>query len=1100
MTPPGILAEDPPTFISARAANSLLSENRPTRIQSDALHYLNRLLDELLLLILQSSRSLSSNRIKTDGVLKVLNNNLLAKNAVLEAELELRTYLEGKRAEGAKMPLGLQATSRLDGTESFPVASAYNLLRNRCEVYSTLNDHEDDTAAGDQHIMSAEGRPVATITPGVAIYVTALLEFVGEYILQGMARVIERDNSDEASLIDFRAAVTEDEALSPLYSRLIVCDEIRKRMDAATARRHRKVNGSNQNGADDLSRGVRPETRTVRPWQVPNNSEDMEEATNMRSFGRRTSALLSGPGGSGRPGTAGGTTGLPDRGAASVSGHGPSQDYKRESLQSVFTSAASTTAHGSIGPAGSSMGGSTAVSHGPSDSVTNSSGFARRLSNDGKGFGIFGGKRRGSLRQSSDVAQSGAFGKQLSQEAKPKISLDSGLNAEDDFEALMMSGQTMKVSLTPNRLRTIEVPDKATAAATAATAIKLSQRTRPGTGTLNTDKLREADSNRSGAVSPAPAMVRSASNVSEDAPNPPRPGSRAGQAPAPRPSKIQSPPPSSYRGPGDNASIALGNGAATPTTIFRERDEGLVEEPVTIDSALDNRARTFPRSDSSGPVAVADEDVAAALRAHPPSAHQASASTTSRHSGSPSLDFSRRGTVGGVVRNLFGNKRASKDFGSAGSPSLSATSFRDGPYSNGHADAENVASSVDLHTAPDRSVVQSIAEGGSVGHAAGQSRQYAASLDLQERDEARRASLTRRKEVPSINPAIAKRPGTVMGLYGDPESREGSPPSHQQRQEPPSRKVPWSYTRRSSGNLGRRPTFDDRVGRGSTTSVNDPYSSSVDHSNTRAAQLERTGSFTHNPQRDTYGSLPHSVQEPKTPTHAEMLAGSSSAYAAGMVPLALLLDLEQRMKSCTTIAECQALLGTYIEDASAGRLSDLPARIQSSVSTESTRVTRDVEAQAPNDLQTSEDRKDPVVVKVLALPPPAAGPVLAMADEWVLEENTPLWEKHISIAGWLLDGDSSPVAYSGPQAAEPGVNGQEFRPNGNSASQDHAPSSDGHVDALDGPDRRAASSSPAAWSDLKATLRSSDDVSGSERARRPSAVSTAYSNYKDAEE
>ncbi|KAE8260908.1 hypothetical protein A4X13_0g25 [Tilletia indica] len=1102
-TPTGVLAEEPPTFISARAANSLLSENRPTRIQSDALHYLNRLLDELLLLILHSSRSLSSNRIKTDGVLRVLNNNLLAKNAVLEAELELRTYVEGKRAEGAKVPLGLQATSRLDGTEGFPVASAYNLLRNRCEVYSTLNDHEDDSAAGDQHIMSTEGRPVATITPGVAIYVTALLEFIGEYILQGMARVIERDNSDEASLVDFRAAVTEDEALSPLYARLIVADEVKKRMDAASARRQRRTgNVSSPGGTDEFSRGVKPETRTVRPWQVPNNSEDMEEATNMRSFGRRTSALLSGPGGSGRPSTAGGSYGgIPDRGTASVSGHGSSQDYKRESLQSVFTSTASTTAHGSMGPNGSSVGGSTAVSHGPSDSVTTTSGFVRRLSNDGKGFGIFGGKRRGSLRQSQDVAQSGFFAKQMSQEAKPKSSLDSGMNAEEDFEALMMSGQTMKVSLTPNRLRTIEVPDSATAAATAATAAKLSQRTRPGT--LNTDKLREADPTRSGAVSPAPPMVRSASNISEDSPQPPRPVSRGGAttAPAPpRPSKIQSPPPSSYRGPGETPSLAAHdrtNGAATPTTVFRERDEGVVEEPSTIDGALDSKARPFPRTESSGP--VTEDDASSVLKTPNPGAHQPSTSTASRHGVSPSLDFARRGVVGGVVRNLFGSKRGTKDQAPSASPSLSARSYRGGPYSTGHASAEHFASSVDLHTSTstEQAGAQASGAGGSLGRTAGQTRQYAASLDLQERDETRVATLIRRKEVPSLNPAIAERPGTVMGVYGEPENLEDSPPPNAQRQEPPSRKVPWSYTRRSSGNLGRQPTIDDRAARGSTTSVNDLYSSSVDHSAARA-QLEGTGSFTHNPSRDTYGSLPHSVQEPKTPTHAEMLAGSSSAYAAGMVPLALLLDLEQRMNSCTTVTDCQALLASYIEDASAGRLSDLAARIQSSASTESARATEEVEPQTPNGATPSVERKKkkPVVAHAMKAVPRAPGPILAMADDWVLEENTPLWDNHVSIAGWLLDGDSSPVVLPGLPAGF-GINGQGIRSNGNSASPDDSTSSEVDTDALGEQDRQGVSSTPAAWTALKASLGLSNHV---ERSRRPSAVSTAHSMYKDAEE
>jgi len=130
--PPGVLAADSPSYISARSANSLISYSRPTRIQAVTLHYLNRLLDELLLLILTSARSLATDRIKTDGVLRVLGSTgsgaLLAKNAVLEAELEMRSYVDGMRKEGNRVPLGLSATSRLDGTEGFPVKSAYEAV------------------------------------------------------------------------------------------------------------------------------------------------------------------------------------------------------------------------------------------------------------------------------------------------------------------------------------------------------------------------------------------------------------------------------------------------------------------------------------------------------------------------------------------------------------------------------------------------------------------------------------------------------------------------------------------------------------------------------------------------------------------------------------------------------------------------------------------------------------------------------------------------------------------------------------------------------------------------------------------------------------
>lgn len=132
-----MLAADSPSYISSKSANSLISFSRPTRIQAVTLFYLNKILDEVLLQILASAKSLATDRIKSDGIVRVLGGAsgsgsgagaLLAKNAVLEAEMELRSYTEGLRKEGGKVPLGLSATSRLDGTDNFPVKSAYDLV------------------------------------------------------------------------------------------------------------------------------------------------------------------------------------------------------------------------------------------------------------------------------------------------------------------------------------------------------------------------------------------------------------------------------------------------------------------------------------------------------------------------------------------------------------------------------------------------------------------------------------------------------------------------------------------------------------------------------------------------------------------------------------------------------------------------------------------------------------------------------------------------------------------------------------------------------------------------------------------------------------
>lgn len=76
--------------MSARSADVILSEVRPTRLKPDALQSINGLLDELLHLILKTSKSLSPAKLK-DGLLKLLPTPL-GKEAVLEAELELRNH------------------------------------------------------------------------------------------------------------------------------------------------------------------------------------------------------------------------------------------------------------------------------------------------------------------------------------------------------------------------------------------------------------------------------------------------------------------------------------------------------------------------------------------------------------------------------------------------------------------------------------------------------------------------------------------------------------------------------------------------------------------------------------------------------------------------------------------------------------------------------------------------------------------------------------------------------------------------------------------------------------------------------------------------
>lgn len=617
-----MLAEDIPSYISARSANSIISEARPTRIQAETLAFLNRILDELLLFIVASSRSLATDRIKTDGLLKILSNNTLAKDAVLEAELELRNYLQGKKAEGGRVPLGLSATSRWDGTEAFPVNSAYNALRTRCQYYSTLGDREDDSATGDQHIMSPEGRPIATITPGVSIYVTALLEYVGEYILQHVSQIIERENSDEASLADLRSAIEEDEAMITLWRQMVVKQELEKRMAGLA-----------------LAGGSK---RVTRPWQVPDADELGEAAGTTRWRGSMTTVTSPR-----RPGTATSGAGVPppswgslDRGG-SVSGHGHTASEVQHQTDHAFSES-----HASFG----GQNGNTATT----PTSENGAALQRRGSVDKSLAGFFSGRRRGSFRSSQDTAQvsliqAGSKSQSSSKDSKSPIVVEP----IDDFEALMMSGETMKVSLTPNRLRTIEIARKEAEA-------KKEARQRPGTLSIAALKSDAAAGDSVRSISP--------SLITPDGSTSNRPNSRNSISGTTANSRKTGPrvsnPPSSYRGPDAGQSGTQ----QTPVTSNEP-----VAEPENVSPVSRNRVRkTASMSSESSRLLPRDKraswsaakDMIDLLNSTPPSplakggqfsGPSAAGLRGEGESGTPSQESSL-GRMGGKVRALWGRK------------------------------------------------------------------------------------------------------------------------------------------------------------------------------------------------------------------------------------------------------------------------------------------------------------------------------------------------------------------------------------------------------------------------------------------------------------
>jgi len=205
------LSDRSANYLSQRSADVILSEIRPTKLAPEAVRSINVFLDELLWSILSSARSFSTDRLKS-ALGKILPSSL-GKDAVLEAEMELKSYLERTAStNGATKPY-------TENVQDFPLHAAFELLRLKCEAYSTLNDSDEDTDAENRwqtKIIDQAGFPTHNThyMASCALYVTAIIECACEHILSNISRVTSRDSSrSTASLQDLFVALCEDPAI-----------------------------------------------------------------------------------------------------------------------------------------------------------------------------------------------------------------------------------------------------------------------------------------------------------------------------------------------------------------------------------------------------------------------------------------------------------------------------------------------------------------------------------------------------------------------------------------------------------------------------------------------------------------------------------------------------------------------------------------------------------------------------------------------------------------------------------------------------------------------------------------------------------------------
>ncbi|KAF8426968.1 hypothetical protein EV426DRAFT_427575 [Tirmania nivea] len=195
-------ASPDPAFIAPAAATQIVTNNHegffddqtivsagaPTiLVTGPALRLLNQFLDYLLYSFLATAKSTSLPVLST-AVTAVLNKKL-ARDAILGADEELQSYLGGTEEDEADRNGHYDSESG-----DWDLERTWRRTRVRCMIYSSLGDLEEDDEAmyapGD-HLEGAVGSQQCNwnsdvhgvLSPAVAIWLTAILEFVGEQTL-----------------------------------------------------------------------------------------------------------------------------------------------------------------------------------------------------------------------------------------------------------------------------------------------------------------------------------------------------------------------------------------------------------------------------------------------------------------------------------------------------------------------------------------------------------------------------------------------------------------------------------------------------------------------------------------------------------------------------------------------------------------------------------------------------------------------------------------------------------------------------------------------------------------------------------------------------
>lgn len=185
----------------------MLPPGETALVNPSALQLVNNFLDQLLFSFLQVSKATTLSALRP-AVTEVLKPKL-AKDAINNADEELREYLGGGDEDDFVHPRGA------DPGRDWDLELVWKRTRLRCMVYSSLGDmeeEEEDEYMEREHLeIGADEQISDVISPAVAIFLTSVLEYMGELSLTvaGQAAFLRMRNTYEKDLKDDTRSPTD---------------------------------------------------------------------------------------------------------------------------------------------------------------------------------------------------------------------------------------------------------------------------------------------------------------------------------------------------------------------------------------------------------------------------------------------------------------------------------------------------------------------------------------------------------------------------------------------------------------------------------------------------------------------------------------------------------------------------------------------------------------------------------------------------------------------------------------------------------------------------------------------------------------------------